>query len=209
VANGETGVWEEDADPDPDANLPIFRTSIPGFAIAPDGSELAVVSATNESIALVDTTPLKVKRTITMHNDSSVVDKLFALLPLAPQSASAKGNSGVARFASYSADGKHLYISGWEGHYDLVENQQFMHGQGLNVVDLKDGAIAAHLLDGVSVYQVVETPESGVYVAGYDYNDNNLSGTVIAHVDSRHREVMAKRTFDDYIAFVVAPVPSN
>jgi DNA-binding beta-propeller fold protein YncE len=204
VPDAVTGMWEEDRDPDPNGNLPVLRTYIPGFAISQDGSEIAVASATNDSIALVDTKTMWVSRTVTMHEKTSLLDHLFSLLPLAPQTASAKGNSGVARFASFSADGGHLYVSGWEGHFDEIESTQVMHGQGLDVVDLKDGTITSHLLDGASVYRVVETPDDGTYVVGYDYGQGDLTKTLIARVDRERHDVMAKRTFETYIDFVIA-----
>jgi len=71
-----------------------------------------------------------------------------------------------------------------------------MHGLGLDVVDLKDGTIQSHLLDGVSVYRVVETLDSGIYLTGYDYQDGDFTRTLIAHVDPQHHEVVAQRSFD-------------
>ncbi len=115
----------------------------------------------------------------------------------------------MARWASFSADGSHLYVSGWEGQYDVIDNTQVMNGAGLDIVDLKDGTIEAHLLDGVSVYEVIETPNAGIYVSGYDYRDGDFTKTLIAHIDSRAHDVMAQRSFENFIAFVIAPNPEN
>jgi hypothetical protein len=68
----------------------------------------------------------------------------------------------------------------------------------------------SHLLDGVSIYQVVETQEAGIYVTGYDYSDYNethQTSTVISRIDARTDEVLAQRSFDDYVEFVIAPNP--
>jgi hypothetical protein len=203
-------VWEGNAEYDPTARVSVYRDIIPAVAVSPDSEELALVSATDDSITLIDANTLAVKRTITMHAKTGLIDHLFALFPLAPRTASAKWQEGEGRFASYSADGRHLYVSGWEAHVD--ENGQVYHGQGLNLVDLKDGSIEAHILDGVSVYRLVATPGDELFVAGSDesdYSETNLSRSVIVRLDGKAHKVLAERTFSDYVEFVIVPSPEH
>ncbi len=86
--------WEGNTEYDPTAGSPVYRDIIPAVAVSPDGNELALVSATDDGITLIDSKTLKVKGSLTIHTKTEFIDHLFALVPLAPHSASAKGNSG-------------------------------------------------------------------------------------------------------------------
>jgi hypothetical protein len=205
-----TGTWEEDLDPDPNSFLPMYRQMIPGIAISPNGQEIAIVDASSNEITLVDTKTIKIERTLTMHANASLFDRLFALLPLAPRTASAKTPVGVALTASYSADGRQLYVGGWEG---KVENNVWsQRGLGLSRVDFKDGAIKSHVLDGVDVYQFAEVSNGDLFVAGYDIrSDDSTYDThgMIARLDRNADKVVAERTFSDYVEFVIVPSPER
>jgi WD40 repeat protein len=205
-----TGTWEEDLDPDPNSFLPMFREMIPGFAISPDGNKIAIVDASNNEITLIDTKTMKIERTLTMHANANLLDRLFALLPLAPRTASAKTPVGVALTANYSADGRHLYVGGWEE--KLENNEWSQRGLGVSRVDLKDGVIKSHVLDGVEVYQFAEASNGDLYVAGYDFRSDDSTydmNGMIARLDANADKVVAERTFSDYVEFVIVPSPER
>jgi hypothetical protein len=202
--------WDAGWEPTLDSDYPFPPNLHPAMALSPDGTEIAVVSAVDDGVTLIDTSTLDVTRTLTIKPKVGLVNRLFASLPLAPQSASAKVNEGVWRFAEYSADGSHLYVSGFKAWVE--DNEQMLDGYGLNVVGLEDGTIESHLLDGVSVENVVEAGNGILYVSGADYSNfstNRPAESVIARIDSDSTEVLAERRFEFLTMFVILTEPMS
>jgi hypothetical protein len=199
----EIGAWDGDLDPDPNGNMPIHNNYIPGLAISPDGSELAIVHVTDDGVTLIDTASLTVSRTITMHTKTSLLGKVFAFI--APQDAAAKLSAGESKTAFY-ADGEHLYVS---GQTSTVDGENQIHeGHGLSVVSLDDGEIERQTLEGVWVDRVVELSDGEIILTGYDYRakNPNVSAQIIARLDAGAKDVIAERTiFPDFVSFVIVP----
>jgi hypothetical protein len=101
-----------------DPSNPVMNNTLPGIALSPDGGEIAVVSATDDGITLVDTKTMSIKQILTMHEKTGFVDRLFAMLPLAPQTAEAKASEGEGRRVFYDADGDHIYVSGYQAEFN-------------------------------------------------------------------------------------------
>jgi DNA-binding beta-propeller fold protein YncE len=200
----EIGAWQGDLDPDPNGNMPIFNNYIPGFALSPDGAELAIVHATDDGVTLVDTATLTVSRTITMHEKSSMLGKIFAFI--APQTAEAKYSQGMGRTAFYAADGERLYVSG--GTTSIDGETQVVEGHGLTVISLEDGEIDGKTLGGMAIDRLVEFPDGTIYATGFDYRPEhrNTPAQVIARLDAGATDVEAQRTLThEYFAFVIVP----
>jgi WD40 repeat protein len=189
---------------------PVFHDTLPGIAISPDGSEIAVVSATDESIVLVDTKTMTIKQTLTMHEQTGLVDHLFGLLPLAPRTAEAKATEGEGRRVFYAADGDHIYVGGYTAEFN--NNVQSYDGHGLSRVDLSEGEIESHVLDGILVYQVVESANGNLYATGVDYRNKqpgNAYGFVVARLEGDADKVLAERTLDDTAVLILDPNASS
>jgi DNA-binding beta-propeller fold protein YncE len=186
------------------------RNISPGFALSPDGSELAIVNATDDDITLIDAETLTVKRTLTMTPKANLVDKLFSVLPLAPQTASAKVQEGVWRRAMYSGDSQRLFVSGYKSDIDEQFTATYQ-GMGLSIVDLDDGTIEAQLFEGAGVYVLGETADGIVYVSGQNFPGPAAepSEPFIARFDPDSQEIRAKRSFKLYYEFLFVPVASD
>ncbi len=102
----QIGSWTDESQGDEATDEPLFVAYSPGPAISPDGRQIAIVHATDDGITLVDAMAVKVERTLTMKPKTNLLDQLFALLPLAPQTASAKMVEMTNIRATYAADGK-------------------------------------------------------------------------------------------------------
>jgi hypothetical protein len=189
---------------------PLFVSRMPGIAISPDGRQLAIVHVTDDGITLIDATALKVERTLTMKSKASLFDLLFALLPLAPRIASAKMADLTDAGGTYAADGTHLYVYGDDER--ITADEQEMHGHGISLVDLKDGTIEAHALDGIAIDQILTLPgEKGIYLAGTDYSKYSPSAGapyLIAHLDDS-LNVLATRELPAYAILMALPIPQT
>jgi hypothetical protein len=178
---------------------------VPGFALSPDGTELAIVHATDDGITLIDTATLQITRTLTIHQKSSRLDRLFSYLPLAPQSASAKFNEGTVRTAFYDSDGDQLYVSGNDATFDDLRGYE---GFGLSVISLDDGAIERTVLDDVSVGQLIELDDGRLAVSAVHYGPGRPrepAGTLIATLEPDATSVIKKRLLPDFVTFVIVP----
>jgi hypothetical protein len=189
------GSWPEN---DADAPMPILHDILPAIAISPDGAEIAVVSADTDRINLIDATSLTLKKSLSIHEETGVIDRLFSMLPLMPESAEAKGSEGVRRVASYSADGRHLYVSGNEMKFGETDIE--VSAEGLSLIDLDDGTIEAHALDGVMINRVAEGADGNLYVAGDDYRNppnEYRFGFLVARLEGASGKVLAEQTYYD------------
>jgi hypothetical protein len=203
-----TSNWVGDNNPEPNSFSPATQFVVPGVAVSPDGSEIAIVNAADDRVTLVTAKSMTIKRTLTMHEPQSRIDNLFALLPLAPQTASAKFSQDVSRMAEYSTDGRSLYVSGREAWVEDIE--QLYRGQGLSRVNLENGEIESRVLDGVAVDRVIETEGGDVFFVGNDHRSERSAynpSTAIARLSEDGSEVVAERTFTDYVEFVIVPTP--
>jgi hypothetical protein len=196
----------EDADPAEDSFVPLTHDILPGMAISPDESEIAVVSATDNKITLVDTKTMSIKQTLTMHEEAGLVDQLFSLLPLAPRTAEAKASEGEGRSVFYAADGDHIYVSGYQAEFD--SNVQSYEGKGLVRVDLSDGEYESRVLDGVMIEQVIEGSNGNLYVTGIKYRSDNKDYPyefIVARLDDDANSVFAERTIEQHAVLILAP----
>jgi len=101
-----TGFWQTDRIVD---GRPVGASLDPGIALSPDGRRIAVLSAQEDLLTLIDATDLRVLWTRPLAKQGSGLD----WLGLGARSAAAKGETeGASRSLVFSADGRRLYASG-------------------------------------------------------------------------------------------------
>jgi hypothetical protein len=195
---------------DPGSNNAVMNNTLPGIALSPDGSEIAIVNATEDEISLVNTKTLTVIETVTMHEPTGLVEHLFGLLPLAPQTAEAKASEGEGRIALYAADGDHLYVSGFFAEFS--RDVQSYSGDGLSLVNLSDGEIESHLLDGVTVQELVQDSGGDLYATGVEYRPDNKGYPytfVAARLDEGASSVLAERRIEQNAVLILEPLAAS
>ncbi len=100
------GFWQTDRIVD---GRPVGASLNPGLALSPDGRRIAVLSAQEDTMTLIDATNLRVIWTRTVAKQGGGLD----WLGLGARSAAAKGEmEGASRTLVFSADGRRLYASG-------------------------------------------------------------------------------------------------
>ncbi|MFL5759156.1 MAG: hypothetical protein ACJ789_05420 [Thermomicrobiales bacterium] len=205
----QMGSWTDESRGDKATGEPLFVEFSPGIAISPDGRQIAIVHATDDGITMVDAATLTVERTLTMHAKTSLLDRFFASLPLAPRTASAKMAELTDTHAVYTADGRQLLVYGDDS--QIKDDGPVYHGRGISLVDVKDGTIEAHALDGIALDQIVALPgDNGLYLAGTvwkDYSPTESAPYMIAHLDLDTLNVLASRELPTYVLLVVLPSP--
>lgn len=137
----------------------------PAVALSPDGSTLAFIGAGADAVALVDTSPLRVARTLALHPATSRAQALAGLLGLAPAVAYAKEEvgTGTSLRAACSPDGRSLYLYGATR---TADDERHSHGLGLRVADLANGTITAPALGQTRLFWVLPAPDGSVYTFG-------------------------------------------
>ena len=155
-------------------------------------------------MTLIDATKLAVERTVTLSRPSGAIERLLTSLGLASHRAAAKSLDGVLREASFSADGKALYV--W-GETDSTTNTSGMQGLGLERIDLARGRVTAQTLsDGL--FQQVKPSLDGesLYVLGFtsSSNPNEPVSRSIWRLDARTLQTKASRPVDNVYSFALA-----
>jgi hypothetical protein len=200
----EMGIQAQPTNPELTATSLAYAGYVPGFAISRDGTELAIVHVVGDGITLIDATSLNVTRTLTMHETTNLLGKIFVFI--APQTAEAKFFEGTVRTAFYASDGKRLYVSG----YDATTSGEVFgyRGYGLNVVSLEDGAIERTVLEDDAVDRLIETPDGRLIATGVHFSAGNprlVAGALIATLELQARDVIKERKLYELVSFVVVP----
>ena len=185
----------------------------PGFAISPDGRQLAVVHADREAVTLIDSERLAVERAIRLSRPTSLGDRLLQLLPLAPRGAAAKEPAeGAWLQAAYGVDGDRVYVWGIESTVDDADRSDY-YGSGLSVVDLTVGTVAGEVLLRTEVHGVWPSPDgASIYVVGYDEPRSLDAGANVFplfRLDAATLATLAKREFSAPRWLVLQPRASD
>jgi hypothetical protein len=199
------GSWGDISDSDPRG-----YSFAPGLAVSPDGNQLAIVHATDDGITLVDAATMKVSRTLKMKPKVGLFDQLFALLPLAPQKAAAKGSQGTYYNATYAGDGRQLYVSGMSSNDE--DSDMMLGGLGLSVVDLDNREIEARVLDGYLITFFSEAPDDGgVFLTAYKYDGKggDVGTYELVRLDPDSFDVTATRSLHAWTSFFIVPSPES
>lgn len=153
---------------------PIVASWTPGFALSPDGREIAVLDAQRNVLRLIDSGRLAVKRTEDLGGHQSALKRLGEWLGLIPTLASAKEFEGTSLEMSFSPDGNHLYVTGTKGHIDNRGNFTG-HGLGIRAIDVARGTITGSALAGDTLWWTGPSPDGrAVYTIAPTQHGNRV-----------------------------------
>jgi hypothetical protein len=151
----------------------IAHAGTPGIAVSPDGARIAVVRADRSGFTLVNAASLSIERTESISEPRSSLNRLLTWLSILPQSASAKMIDADVISAAFSPDASHLYVWGFHITPEPDEGREVSYGNGLLVIDLATGEIAAagpkdQLIirlasDGDALYITGPTSDKAIY----------------------------------------------
>jgi hypothetical protein len=183
----------------------------PGIALSPDGSQIAVVDADLETLALLDTGTLAVTGTHTIHEPESITHRLLGWLGLTPQTAQAKVSEGRVVRASFSADARHLYLHGYEMEVGETLDEIAGHGFGLMRVEATSGEITAKSLAGHDPETVMVTADGQFIYAlrpKEPWWDNAVQNPnyVLHRLDARTLESLDERQFGSWPQIMMVPI---
>ena len=178
-----------------------FRQELiePAVVLSPDGTRIAVVHAGTDAVTLIETAGLTVERTFALRPERSLLD----LLGLGASGALAKGElSGVIRQATFSSDGRQLYVYTQE--LRPTESDAAAGERGLWLVDLERERVTARALPEHQIQWLLPAPDATLYAFGT--TDANLgpfeiretSPSMLWRLDGRTLEILAERAFDGY-----------
>jgi DNA-binding beta-propeller fold protein YncE len=135
----------------------------PGFALSPDGRQLAILDGNTDRLTTIDALTLRVARTVTLARAASPLEALGRWLGIVPTVAEAKELKGVVLQLRYSPDGKSLLVTGTEGTPD-AQGMYVQTPLPLRLIDAATGRIMAEektagmvsdaqfALDGSAIY---------------------------------------------------------
>jgi len=151
------GIWKSDRPPVDSA--PVVNGWQPGVAISPGGGMMAVVYADGDRLALVDLSRMRIQSTVTVQRQLSWIERLGPHV----RDVQAKGMDGWLWSASFAPDGNLL---AWgQNVHETAQGQFTWDGLGLRLIDPTTGAILQQGLDGLSVDQVLPTPDGRAIIA--------------------------------------------
>ena len=180
----------------------------PAIALSPDGSRIAVIDAAIEALTLIDTETLAVVETLPITRPESTWHNALVWLGIAPQTAQAKVSEGRTISATFSADGQHLYLTGYEMEIgDTIEDIDG-HGLGLMRIDVNSGEITAEALAGHAAEIVIPSPDGqSVYVQRSEepWWDNDSPNYVLQRLDAETLESLAERSFAIWPQLMLVP----
>jgi hypothetical protein len=183
---------------------------MPALALSPDGRTIAVVDAAMETLTLIDAASLEVMATRAIHEPESAVSRVLRWLGVLPESAEAKVANGRSVDATFSADGKALYLTGEELEVGESADDFIGHGFGLLRVEVATGEITARALEGHHPWRVVSSPDGrSVYVVRaatpwWD-SDEQQPTDVLQRLDAVTLETLAARDLGEWPDLLLVP----
>jgi hypothetical protein len=170
----------------------VYAEWSPGYALSPDGSELAVLDGNSETLWLIDARTLTVMRTEEISPATSVLQRLGAWLSVVPTVALAKGGEGVDLSLHFSPDGRTLYATGRQGGIS-ADGTLTMHFLPLEAIDVAHGTIVAKTA-GAEGWLGLSSDGSALYTLT-GYPDGRL---ILRRENPATLEPLASRTFTAY-----------
>jgi hypothetical protein len=166
------GGWEV-TDGTSSSSDPLYMTWGPGFALSPDGAQIAILDGSKDLLTTVDTKTMTVQRAVSLSRPQSLLGQIAAFVGLAPATAEAKGFRGVSLRMMYSPDGQSLVVSGFQGMPDS-QGLYFPSPLGLRRIDVATGKILTetqpvdtgwlqYAPDGSALFGVVYPPSDHTY----------------------------------------------
>jgi hypothetical protein len=169
----------------------------PGFALSPDGSQLAILDGSSNTLILLRTPSLSIEATESLSRPPNALGTLAALLGLAPDTAEAKGEiQGMDLSMHYTARGRSLLVTGSRTHIDPKKRFPIDSPIDLRLVDTASGHIQASVPTGKQIYSVWPAPDgSAVYTLVPGSRTQQLCPCTIQRRDPTTLKILASRTF--------------
>jgi hypothetical protein len=191
--------------------VPVGDVLTPAVAVSPDGARLAVVSAESETLTLVDAATLTVERAVAIAEPDGLGRRVLTWLGLALRTASAKYMDGRVLWATFSPDGRHLYVYGFEGEVGDGADEATERGLGLTAVEVASGEIVGTALEGQVIGDVLPAPDGqSLYVNGPTVPWTMAPGEPsyrLSRLAAPNLETLAEREFPDRRWVVLVPEP--
>lgn len=199
--------------------VPVFKEMRPAITLSADGTRLAVVDAAAEHITLIDAETLTIEETHTLHRSESLGHRILRWLGIAPRTAEAKFVAGKWVSATFTPDGRHLYLSGVELEVGDTIEEVTGNGLGLLLIDVATGEITGEALTGQELTEVLPSLDGrAVYVVSprtpwWETPGENTDPThLLRRLNPRTLEIEAEREFPSWprvILMPIAPVPGS
>jgi|GEM_PF-1822468 len=171
----------------------VYAEWSPGFALTPDGSEVAVLDGNTDTLWLIDARRLTVIRTEEVTRAASPLQRLGEWLGLVPAVALAKGGEGAVLSLHMSPDGRTLYATGRRGEI-TADGTVAMHFLPLQAIDVAHGTILAETpaADG---WLGLSPDGSALYTLTGEANPDHW---VLRRENPATLQPVATRTFEGY-----------
>jgi hypothetical protein len=178
-------------------NEPIGESWDPGFALSPDGSQLAIFDEHDEAVTLLRASTLAVMRTEHLTRPQSPLEAISAMLGLAPETAEAKGEiDGAFVQTQYTPDGRSLLLTGSRLHPDKRHLYSSAQSLGVQLIDVASGQIRAQFPGTAPVTGLWVAPDgSAVYSAIQGWRRRGGWLTTLRRHDPATLRVQTRRTF--------------
>jgi hypothetical protein len=169
----------------------------PGFALSPDGSQLAVLDGHDDTLLLLRARTLRIVGKEQLTRPKSALQTVAAMLGLAPETAAAKGEiEGVNLQMQYTPDGHSLLVTGSR----LRPSRRHLYSSsqplGIRLVNLSGGQIRAQLNDPKGTTGTWIAPDGrAVYSAVQGWSRQAGWFTTLRRHDPATLQILARRTF--------------
>jgi hypothetical protein len=142
---------------------PVVEMQEPGFALSPDGRQIAVLDGSRDVLLTIDASHLTLEQTVSLSQPQGMLERLGEWIGLIPAIAQAKNFVGANVDIRFSPDGRRLYETAFIG--TLRAQSHFSYSYlGLWLIDVASGRIMAHAFSGTSLSDVQPAPDgSAVY----------------------------------------------
>jgi hypothetical protein len=180
----QAGVWKSGRTI---GSEPVMASRVPGMALSPDGSQVAVVYSDGSRLMTVDTASMRIVASRQLVAAAAPTSWFYP----GPVDAYAKYEEGVQWDLTYSPDGRHLIASARQDSVDNGGNFS-ARGLGLRAIDIERAVIVAQARD-LGIGRLFYAPDgSAIYVASFV--DQKHMG--LLRLDASTLAVAARRDFN-------------
>jgi hypothetical protein len=163
----------------------------PGFALSPDGRQVAVYDGRTNRLTLIDARRMSILRFEIVSPPQSFVHRVARWLGIEPTAAVAKGVSdGAALQIRYSPDGRLLYVTGYEHPSGAI-----LGGTtpiGIRAIDIGTGEISGESLKSQTLWWVqLALDGSALYAFSLTGDDSEPFPTIL-RLDPRTLQIAAQ-----------------
>jgi hypothetical protein len=142
----------------------------PGFALSPDGRQIAVYDDRTNRVTLVDAQRMRIQRVESVSRPEGLIGQVAQLLGIEPAGAWAKGvSSGADLQMRYSPDGKLLYVTGDETLPHARVSETWI---GIRAIDVAHGTITGDSLKGRLIPWLQPAPDGKALYAFAPFGDD-------------------------------------